>query len=106
MSTFLSGMLSLAESVADTPPPKPAKQPNGDQKKGGMTRSARVQKRYAVAFAVPTTVGNAAAKMDISHVGCLNQLYRYEKRGLVMRMPEHVEVGAGGRAILWKWVTK
>ena len=108
MSTFLSGLLSAPDT-----PPAPPTPPNGEKrtgdgykKCGGETRSAKVQAKYAVAFASPKTATDAALEMGISHVGCLNQLYRYEKKEFIERLKEQVVVGAGASAILWRWIKK
>lgn len=55
------------------------------RRKSGETRSRAVQLRYAEVFKTPITVGRASAILDIGHVACLNQCYRYEKRGLMKR---------------------
>lgn len=106
MSTFLANLLNTSNAVEAAAPTPVSRRGEGDKKKGGETRSARVRAVYAEVFKAPKTVSTASAEMDISHVGCLNQLYRYEKRGFVKRLDESVSAGNGARALLWVWISK
>lgn len=92
--SFLKGLMGVSEPVEVAP-----ERPTHDRTT--YPRSVAAQARYAAAFAEPTTAGKGADVLDLSYVGCLNQIYRYEARGLIKR------VGANddhGRAILWQWV--
>lgn len=92
--SFLKGLMGVGEQV-DVLPKVPAHDHTT------YPRSVATQARYSSAFAVPTTAGLGADVLGLSYVGCLNQIYRYEARGLIKR------VGANddhGRAILWQWV--
>jgi len=95
VSTFLSSMLS--GGAAETPAATPAV---------GNSRTDRVQARYAKVFKDANTAARAADAMGKSHVGVLNQIYRYEKLKLIHRLPESEDAGRGGRSTLWKWVGK
>lgn len=109
MTSLLSQFVRAAtgtEPPADLPATPPVKQEMtkevlGGKQKAGETRSLRVQARYAEVFATPTTVAKACAEMGLSHVGCLIQCYRYEKRGLIERFVERdLETGA----LLFQWI--
>lgn len=115
MTSLLSQFSGIALAVAKNDEQKkiaeskkPGKQSYTDasneaRRKGGETRSARVQAKYAAVFATPNTVAKASAKLAISHVACLNQCYRYEARGLLKREEDRdPETGA----LLFTWVQK
>ena len=94
--SFLSNMLSGGETeTPDATPPAT-----------GNTRTDRVQARYAKVFHAANTAARGAAAMGKSHVGVLNQIYRYEKLKLIRRLPESEDAGRGGRSTLWIWVGK
>ena len=101
--SFLTGLMNLQEAVANTPIPKPPRKQKPKPKVEGPTRAERCADAYAELFATPTTVGEASGKRNISYVGCLNQVYRYEKRGLLQRVGTQ---DTFGRAILWQWIGK
>lgn len=103
--SFLTGLLNAHKAVADevekqAAKPKRKRRPYVS-KVVGKTCSQICQDEYAVAFAEPNTVGAVAAKRNISYVGCLNQVYRYEKKELIKRVGT---CATHGRAILWKWI--
>lgn len=51
------------------------------------------------------TTGQIAAKLGLSHMGCLCSLYDMEKRGVVERVGTIPKANGKGRAsILWTWV--
>lgn len=68
---------------------------------GGATRASKAEMRYAQAFASPTTVKMAALTMGISHVGCLNQVHRYEKRNKIRRLGKRAGYP---RQIFFQWI--
>lgn len=49
------------------------------------TRTEKTQTRYAEAFANGNTVAKACVLLKIRHVACLNQVYRYERKGFMSR---------------------
>ena len=91
--SFLSNMLSGGEEK----PVEPVE---------SRTRTDRVQARYAKVFHAANTAARAADEMGKSHVGVLNQIYRYEKLNLIRRLPESEDAGRGGRSTLWIWSGK
>ena len=114
MSTFLSNLLNTAEAVEREKVGKPAPEtprhegsrisPEGRERlrRGSQARSAKTQAKYAKVFAEPITVAEASAILDISHVACNVQLYRYEKRELVRRVGKVDD----SLQTLWKWIGK
>lgn len=68
--------------------------------RGGATRSEKTQAEYAKHFRDGNTVAKGAAAMGLSHVGCLNQIYRYERRGLMHRLAER-DSENGGLIFVW-----
>lgn len=97
--TFLKSLVGCVED-AEASKATPA---ITSQKKSGQTRSEITQARYSVAFFEPATVADAAKRMNLSHVGCLNQVYRYERKNKIHRLEETIDVGRGGRALQFKW---
>lgn len=59
--------------------------------------------RYAAAFTKPSTAKEAAPNLGASHTTVLNQLYRYERRGLVVRVGTKQQKVRGQDPILWQW---
>lgn len=57
------------------------------------TRTEKTQARYAEAFANGNTVAKACVLLKIGHVACLNQVYRYERKGLMSRGTRSLETG-------------
>lgn len=69
--------------------------------RGGATRGERAQNRYKEIFSGEgNTVAKASAIMGLSHVGCLNQCYRYERRGLLHRKNER-DKDTGALIFVW-----
>lgn len=100
--SFLSQLFS-ASDAAEAAKPAAGGAKVSQRFHGGQKKAVEAQARYAEVFAEPTPVSVAAAKMGISHVACLNQVYRYERKGWIDRtgvQPDH------GRAILFRWVKK
>lgn len=84
---------------------EPAEQPIVEQTPpSGGQRGIETRKRFAVAFATPATAAEAAPGLGMTHVSCLIQLYRYEKRGFVVRVGEREQPEQGSNPILWKWI--
>lgn len=111
MSMFSStfGQLSdaLAKEAKGTPAAKPTLSPEAlaaSYKKRGEKKSTDAEVRYAAFFAEPHTAPEGALKFGIFAQACLVQLYRYEKRGKVRRLPFNRPTGRGSSAILWQWV--
>lgn len=115
MTSLLSQFYGIASAVVKNDEQKkiaegkkPGKQSYTDasheaRRKGGETRSAKVQAKYAAVFDTPNTVAKASARLGIGHVACLNQCYRYEDRGLLKREEDRdPETGA----LLFTWVQK
>lgn len=103
MSNFLSQLFSTSEAVEAAKPAEVVLTKNGkvcQKYNGGQKKSTDAQARYAEVFASPTPVSVAAAKMGISHVACLNQVYRYERKGWMGRAGVQAD---HGRAILFVW---
>lgn len=114
--SFLTNLMNASQAVErEKDSPKPANpraapkarvisaEARKKMRAGSQSRSAKTQARYAEVFAEPTTVAKASAKLDISHVGCNVQLYRYEERELVRRVENP---DSNSRETLWKWVGK
>lgn len=103
--SFLSGLMNAnaaVEAEAEKQAAKPKRiRPKYVSKVVGKSATERCKDAYAELFAVPTSIGVASAKRNISYVGCLNQVYRYEKRGLIKRVGT---CNTYGRAILWQWI--
>ena len=103
--SFLSGLMNANAAVEAEAEKQAAKPPRKKRpyvsKVVGKTCTEKCMDDYAALFEAPHTVGNASAKRGISYVGCLNQVYRYEKKGLIKRVGTCV---TNGRAILWQWV--
>lgn len=77
------------------------KYPKKRKENPDLRRSAdRAQADYAKHFATGNTVAKAAGAMGISHVGCLNQVYRYERRNLMYRKSER-DTENGGLIFVW-----
>ncbi len=113
MSMFSSTFGQLASAlekeakgpVAPPPPPaKTAEQAKANKRKGYDKISERAQRRYAEAFAQPCTAPQAGLVFGISGLAVLVQLYRYEKRGFVVRLTEKIPTGRSASAICWQWV--
>lgn len=75
--------------------PKPKKEnPNR------VRNTERAQADYEKQFGGGNTVAKASAAMGVSHVGCLNQVYRYEKKGLMHRKLQR-DPATGGIIFYW-----
>lgn len=99
MTSLLSQFASLAAQVeTNTVKAEPAS--SDARQRSGKTRSAKAQERYAKVFTGGNTVAKASGLMNIEHVACLNQVYRYEKRGLMYR--EGRDTDTGGIIFFWK----
>lgn len=106
-STF--GQLADAlekEAKADSPkaPTKSLADVAKSYKGRGQKKSSNAEARYAAFFAEPHTAPEGSRHLDVFAQTCLNQLYRYERKGLVRRLPENKPTGRGSSAILWQWI--
>lgn len=99
--TFLSRMLRPAATPAPTVAEE-RHEPTG-RVKASETRTAKVQAEYAKLFANPTTINAAVKTYGGTHVAMLNQVYRYEKKGLIERAGVD---GSPGRPLLFVWKGK
>ena len=68
--------------------------------RGRATRSEKTQAEYERVFGSGNTVSKASTAMGLSHVGCLNQVYRYERKGLIHRKDER-DTKNGGLIFAW-----
>ena len=93
MKSLLSQFAQSGSKPAETPEGSPAQ-------KSGLTRSEAAQARYEKEFGAGNTVAKASAGMGLTHVGCLNQVYRYEKKGLIARLAERDQTTGG---LIFKW---
>jgi len=91
MTSLLSQFNTASSAVTQTP-----------REKSGETRSKKSQLLYAKHFGADgNTVAKVSAALEISHVGCLNQVFRYEKRGLMRRKTER-DPATG--ALIFYWI--
>ncbi|MBK6587917.1 MAG: hypothetical protein IPG22_06340 [Acidobacteria bacterium] len=106
-STFgqLADALSKeARAVKQKAPTKSPAEVSKAAKDRGAKKTSKAEARYAAFFAEPHTAPEGALHLDIFAQACLNQLYRYEKKGLVRRLPDNKPTGRGSSALQWQWI--
>ena len=94
-------MKSLLSQFAQSGTAQAVEQPiTTPAQKSGLTRSEKVQAQYRREFGTGNTVAKVSAALGLTHVGCLNQVYRYEKKGLLVRLEERDQTTGG---LIFKW---
>ena len=93
LSQFAGVASQLNETNAIKKPNRVTEKAEGHRKRGGETRSSKVQEKYAEVFKDGNTIAKASSILGVSHVGCLNQVYRYEAKGLMHRGARDPDTG-------------